>query len=196
MWIFIFVFVPLLPTFLNTELHHFYSRIWINTSVSAFRKLLIKWQLGRGALKQLKHCTNTWTTTTENGHTQKLNAGDGKPISSVGIAKAWILALLELPPSPDLVTITTTLGFSFPPLMPIPQHTQGLLNIHYHNRAPRWTYTISQKTCWGREEERNRYTHTALKFLIISLCRNTRNKSLNFFVYRDRTRYWWKGASK
>lgn len=172
MGIFFFLFVSsnlsLFLIFLNTEQHHFYSRIWNNTSSKWVKKTSHKMTAtGRGALEQLKHCTNAGAITEE--PTQNLSAGDGKPISYVGRAKAWISALLELPASPDLVTVTTTSIF-FP--MPIPQHIQALLNIHGHNRAPRWIRIISQKMCWGREK-RDRYIHTALNFLILSMCRNT-----------------------
>lgn len=138
---------------------------------------------GRGIVKQLKRCTSIWVIT-EEGQKRELICGDQKLISYVGRAKAWILALLELSASPDLVTISTTLIF-LP--MPISQRRQVLFNTHGHKRASKWIRITSQKMCWDGEEERDIqiYTHHP-QFWPFPCVQIQQNRSLNLLACRDK----------
>lgn len=170
MGIFFFLFVssnlPLLLTFLNTEQHHFYSRIWNNTSSKWVKKTSHKMTAtGKGALK---HRTNTGAIAEEEQNTEPV-CRRRKANFLCWKSKGLNFSIAGAASFPRFRNRNYYIDF-FP--MPIPQHIQALLNIHGHNRAPRWTHIISQKMCWGREK-RDRYTHTALNFLILSMCRNT-----------------------
>lgn len=92
------------------------------------------------------------------------------PASYNGREEAWILVLLELTASPDLVTITTTIDF-FP--CPFYSTYRPCLKYTATIGPPRRILIISQKMSWITKEERNRCTHIVLNFSILSTGSNT-----------------------
>lgn len=143
----------------------------------------------RGALKQLKHHSNTFNYHWRGIKQRTCLKKTESKFFYVGRAKRQILAFMELPASPDLVTITTILIFFFFP-MTIPQYVWALLNIHGHNRTP-GEYALFLKKCVSVERRETDIHTLCLNFLIFSMFRNKRVlTSLHIG-----TCYWWKRAT-